>query len=169
MRGPNPNEYVSTRMPIRRASTRCPASWAAIKSPRPTTATTMAMKAGSIADARDRRRNYVVLGTTPLGVCHAQDPDRVGKHAAGAGVLFAEAGRQARRLRARAAERVPDGAGGRGAHRGRPRARCGFPVARERGGRAVAAGGGEERAGRRRRAAEAGPGGTRPLEEAVRR
>src|SRR3954466_4483662 len=64
MRGPNPNEYVATRMPIRRASTKCPASWAAIKSPRPTTATTMAMKARSIADARDRRRNYVVLRTT---------------------------------------------------------------------------------------------------------
>src|SRR2546428_8874765 len=67
MRGPNPSEYVSTRMPIRRASTRCPASWAAISSPRPTTATAMAMRADSIADAQDLRRNYVVLRTIPRG------------------------------------------------------------------------------------------------------
>src|SRR5438132_3449037 len=61
MRGPNPSEYVSTRMPISRASTRCPASWAAIRSPSPTMATTMAMKRESISDAPTRRRNYVVL------------------------------------------------------------------------------------------------------------
>src|SRR5712692_1698436 len=36
MRGPNPREYVSTRIPSRRASTRWPASWAAMSSPRPT-------------------------------------------------------------------------------------------------------------------------------------
>src|SRR2546423_1456493 len=63
MRGPKPSEYVSTRMPIRRASSRCPASWAAMSRPRPTTATTMAMKRGSIAHAPPARRHYVEVAT----------------------------------------------------------------------------------------------------------
>src|SRR5262249_54073274 len=57
-RGPKPSEYVSTRIPIRRASTRCPASWAAISRPRPTMATRMAMKRGSIADQCLRCAKY---------------------------------------------------------------------------------------------------------------
>src|SRR5438128_12627524 len=64
MRGPKPSEYVSTRMPIRRASSRCPASWAAMSRPRPTTATTMAMKRGSIAHAPPARRHYVEVPTS---------------------------------------------------------------------------------------------------------
>src|SRR5882672_351601 len=46
MRGPKPSEYVSTRMPSRRASTRWPASWAAMSNPRPTTVKRMESTAG---------------------------------------------------------------------------------------------------------------------------
>src|SRR5258708_37385916 len=64
-------------MPIKRARTRWPASWAAMRSPRPTMATRMAMSRGSIAHASVRRRTYVVRRRSESAAFACAHPDEV--------------------------------------------------------------------------------------------
>src|SRR6267143_113440 len=63
MRGPKPSEYVSTRIPRSRASTKWPASCAAMSNPRPTTVNRMGSTRGSVLDASVPCRTYVLQRT----------------------------------------------------------------------------------------------------------
>src|SRR5713101_1249341 len=172
MRGPKPSEYVSTRIPSRRASTRWPASWAAMSSPRPTMVNTME------STARQCTR-CIPTAQELRSAADGKLPEEQGDHArctvGGPGVRARaglreqpEAGAEGGRFRAGPARRVADAAGGRRPRRAGTRPGRAGPGPGQRSGCTGASRGGEDGARRRRSAAQARAGGAGPPEEAVR-